>query len=107
MTGNYLRHLRDHGLSLDKKDSAGKVVKEKVSKSVNALVIRVEAERFRMLLLRFIIECIQPYNIVEKHQFRDLLLCAQPSLNKLLIKSANTIKKWATNEFNLGREVIK
>ena len=49
-----------------KKDGAGKVVKEKVSKGVNALVTRVEKERFRMLLLRFIIECTQPYSIVEK-----------------------------------------
>ena len=106
-TGNYLRHVRDHGLLSSKKDGAGKVVKEKVSKGVNALVTRVEKERFRMLLLRFIIECTQPYSIVEKQQFRDLLLYSQPSLNKLLVKSANTIKKWATGEFNLGREAVK
>jgi hypothetical protein len=72
-----------------------------------ALVTRLDIEKFRRLLLRWIIQQQIPYSAVEHIEFRDLLLYLQPSLEPYLIRSHRTISNWVADEFKEAQLAVK
>ena len=72
-----------------------------------ALIARVNVDKFRELLIRWIVQSQIPYSAVKSEAFRDLLLCLQPGIERYLVRSHNTIASWVDEEYQKGRQVIK
>jgi len=106
-TGNYRRHYRNiHGLDLssraisdnenDTNEDEEDITISERPLEFSALTIKLNIDRWRMLLVKFVVECQVPFNIVEQSQFRELLLYSQPSLKGYFISSRNSVKNWVT-----------
>jgi hypothetical protein len=72
-----------------------------------ALISRVNIDRFRDLLIRWIVKGQVSYSIVKLDEFRDLLLYLQPSIERYLVRSHSTIASWVQDEFNRSRGLLK
>src|SRR6202012_818068 len=118
--GNIARHLRNfHQIVIkrtydevreDEEENGGQeasVPKIPGSAGFAALISRLEIEKFRQLLLRWIIQCQILYSAVERTEFRDLLLYLQPSLERYLIRSHQTIGNWVGDEYRRAQAVVK
>jgi hypothetical protein len=71
-----------------------------------ALTVSLNFERWRMLLVQYVVGCQLPFNSVEQPEFRELLLYTQPSLGRYLVSSANSVKTWVTDEATAGAEIL-
>ena len=117
---NMFRHLKDkHGILLkrtrtirEEEDDNASVLSRESSASqqtpsgFGALFVRCDVDKFRNLLLQWIIQQQVPHSAVEQQEFRDLLLYLQPSLERYLI-SRNTITNWVLNEYTKAQSTIK
>ena len=122
-TSNYLRHLkRRHDIILDRQETEEEEAENEedsvvaqsqvtsrtvTSRTLSALVTSINIDRWRQLLLRYIIECQVPYSVVKQPQFRELLIYAQPSIQRYLVQSGNSIKSWVEDEYRQGCEAVK
>jgi hypothetical protein len=77
------------------------------STKVAALVARLNVKRFRGLLVRWIVQAQIPFSAIEDKGFRDILLSLQPSLDKYLIKSHNSMSKWVKDDYHEARKQLK
>jgi hypothetical protein len=75
--------------------------------SYNALVSRINIEKFRWLLLKWIIQMHIVLIVVESDSFRELVLFIAPALESFLVQSANTIRRWILQLFDRQSLVIK
>lgn len=73
----------------------------------STLVTSVQVERFRHLLIRWIIQGQIPFSCVENTQFRDLLLYLAPSLQRYLVRSHSTITKWVQDDYLEAKKHLK
>lgn len=80
---------------------------ERREETFAALIARVNIDRFRELLVRWVVQSQAPYSAVKSQAFRDLLLCLQPGIERYLVRSHNTIASWVDEEYQRGRQVIK
>ena len=121
-TSNVLRHLKNaHQIPLkrtqfdrEEEDKSESELSRQSSvreipppSGFRALVTKCDVDRFRSLLLRWIIQRQIPYSAVEHTEFRDLLLYLQPSLEGYLIRSHQTITAWIGDEYRKARLAIK
>jgi hypothetical protein len=73
----------------------------------STLIAPVNIDVFRERLVQWIIQCQVPFTAVEQEQFRQLLLCIQPSLDRYLIRSHNTVASWLRDSYQEARESLK
>jgi hypothetical protein len=67
----------------------------------------VQADRFRHLLIRWIVYMHVALSIVEHDIFRDLILYICPALEPFLVRSGNTIRRWILKEFERQSLIIR
>jgi hypothetical protein len=72
-----------------------------------ALVSSVQADRFRYLLIRWIVCMHVALTVVEGDSFRELINYICPPLQPLLVCSCNTIGCWIIKEFEKQRLLIR
>jgi hypothetical protein len=68
----------------------------------HALVSTVQADRFRYLLIRWIVCMHVALSMVESDSFRDLVLYICPALEPILASTGTTIRRWIIKEFDKG-----
>jgi hypothetical protein len=73
----------------------------------SALVSRINIEKFRWLLLKWIIQMHVALVVVESESFRELVLFIAPALEGFLVHSASTIRRWILQLFDRQSQVIK
>ena len=64
-------------------------------------------ERFKQLLIRWIVCCHIAFFQFENVYFRKLLFFIYPGLEKFLPKAANTIRSWVINERERRKELLR
>jgi hypothetical protein len=64
-------------------------------------------EKFRYLLIRWIILINICLIIVEHDSWREIMIHIHAGLAPYLVKSGNTIKRWILKEFKRQKAVIK
>lgn len=121
-TSNMVQHLKkDHGILLkrtrnDRESEDSPTTSSSIgihtetpvrTPRFSALVTRLDIDRHRGLLIRWIVTQQIPYSAVEQPEFRDWLLYIQPSLEAYLPKSHNTIKGWVDSEYQKAKEAVK
>lgn len=77
------------------------------STKVAALVARLNVERFSGLLVRWVVQAQIPFSAIEDKGFRDILLALQPSLDKYIIKSHNSLSKWVRDDYQEACKQLK
>jgi hypothetical protein len=105
-TAPALRHLRTkHRILLeDDGDSSGlngssiTADDDTPSTVISSLVTKVNIDRFRHHLLRWIVRRQLPFNIVEDEDFRKLLQALSPSIEPYLMHKS-TIRNWLKEEY--------
>ena len=116
-TANARRHLRrQHQImeeeddveeeNIDEDESDSVIRTERNTSTFSSLYTTVSIEKYRNLLLRWIVQHQIPFSAVEQTEFRALLLYLQPSLNRYMI-SGNTALKWVVDDFRKGQTVLK
>jgi hypothetical protein len=122
-TSNVNRHLKkDHGIILkrtqndrEEEDETETILSRDSSvqqtqtapTTFRALVTTYDVDRFRNLLIHWIVQQQIPYSAVEHTEFRDLLLYLQPSLERYLIRSHHTVANWIGDEYTRARLTVK
>ena len=115
-TSNHSRHLFDtHKISVKRnrrevqeEEEVGSQEEEETRPvKVAALVARLNVERFRGLLVKWIVQAQVPFSTIEDSGFRDILLALQPSLDRYLIKSHHSISKWVKDDYQEARQHLK
>ena len=105
-TSNATRHLwRHHQIRLrdtqedsEEEDEEEEAIEQRRS-ALDQFISRVDIERFRDLLVRWVVQCQVPFVAVGRSQFAELLLCAQPYLRPYLTSSSNTIGNWVRDDY--------
>jgi hypothetical protein len=64
-------------------------------------------DRFKILLIRWIVCCYISFFQIENIYFRELLFFLSPQLIELLPKARSTIRKWIIEEFRKRKEDLK
>jgi hypothetical protein len=112
-TSNVLRHLRDsHRIIVkralsEEEDQEPQIKAPTKREAFSALVTRIDVERFRYLLIRWIVQRQVPFSAVEHSQFRDILIFLQPSIKPYLVNSYNSIKAWVEQAYDDARNKLK
>ena len=111
-TSNATRHLRKKHRIMqadDEDEDKGAVATQAKSTdgAYHALVNRVDITQFRKLLVDWIVQDQLPLSSVKSTSFRAMLLCLQPSIERYLIKSHNTMRSWVVDEFEQARLLVK
>jgi hypothetical protein len=98
--------LRSHGIDKDgclvKKESAKGVVQSMVS-----IVTHNSVERFKYLLVRWIVYCHIAFHMLENEYFRALLSFINKGLAGYLPRAGKTIRGWVTAEYEKRKEALK
>ena len=95
-TNNFRRHLVDkHRIALNEREIEEVEVEEDVQSSIErpeveqrrltALVTTIDANRFRACIVRLFTYCQLSYNLIERPEFRELLLYIQPSIERFIV----------------------
>ncbi|KAI8412315.1 hypothetical protein FOFC_08945 [Fusarium oxysporum] len=121
-TNGALRHLRkDHNLLVGEVDSEAtesepprrrqrqRTVLDLQRKAAERLAIpKPEAELFKELLLRWIVDADVPFSAVEHPDFRKLLgLSNEELVDELLPRSGVTIRSWLEAEYRSQKELLR
>jgi hypothetical protein len=115
-TSNILRHLlKRHKIRVVEVDPEAQDLSDEEEASLisqnssllTSYLNQVDIERFRELLVRWIVQCQIPFRAIQRSQFSDLLLCAAPSLKSYLASSPSTIKSWVLNDYLKAFEQVK
>jgi hypothetical protein len=120
-SSNMIRHLKKyHNILLkrtqsDREDEEGSEAVESIETPsirqtppiFSALMARINVDKFRNLLVQWIVQQQIPYSAVEQAQFRELLLELQPTLERYLVKSHNTISSWVDGEYKQAQAALK
>jgi hypothetical protein len=72
-----------------------------------ALVTTYDVDRFRNLLIYWIVQQQIPFSAVEQAEFRSLLLYLQPALERYLIRSHHTVANWIGDVYSTAQLTIK
>ena len=113
---NISRHLRKaHKIETKREiseveeegDEEDEAIKATHSEGFRTLVTRIDIERFRRLLVRWIVQGQIPFSAVKLAQFRDLLICLQPGIERYLVRSPTTMKSWIDDEYRRARQQVK
>ena len=75
------------------------MAREGTPQQYSALCTTINMDRFRILLLRLFVYCQLSFNLIERPEFRELLLYIQPTIDRYL-PGRTAIASWATNEFD-------
>ena len=107
-TLNVRRHLkRVHGIKIGRTKAQEESEQEEETISteepnlslISSYLNKVDVEQFRILLIRWLMQCQIPFSTVQRKQFMDLLLCLSPSLKPYLISSLITIGSQVKDEY--------
>jgi hypothetical protein len=107
-----LRHLKkthkidESGQRMDTKQSTVTAAFAAATTVAN-LVTRFKASTFRYLFIRWIVSMHVALSCVENEYFREWALYVAPALDKYLIESGDTIRRWIIREFEKQRLEIK
>jgi hypothetical protein len=71
-----------------------------------SLISTIQADRFRYLLIRWIVCMHIALSVVEHSTFRDLILYISPALESLLVRSGKSIRRWILTEFDTQKRVV-
>lgn len=89
-------------------DSPPQTIIQQVSDmAYKALVTNVQADRFRYLLIRWIVCMHVALRVVEHHTFRDLISYICPAVLPFFAKTGKTIRRWILEEFKKQRVRVK
>jgi hypothetical protein len=77
------------------------------SNDMKTIVFARRMDRFKDLLIRWLVCCHIAFFQIENIFFRDLLYYLFPPLAKLLPKAANTMRKWVKDAFEAKRETLR
>jgi hypothetical protein len=115
VTTNALRHLRGaHSLILANartrkrardefdEDDEGVIVPQ-----VKGIMTVVNVDEFRYRLTRWIVNCHIPFNKVEHPDFQALFKSVNSSITSYLIRSGNTIRSWAEDDFLEAKRLVR
>jgi hypothetical protein len=109
-----LRHLKKkHGILLDEANnenssqSNGSTASKAAGFIAKNLVTTLKIEKFRYLLLRWIICMHIALNCVESESFRNLIIYISPALEPYLVASGTTIRNWIMKEYGKARLQIQ
>ena len=80
--------------------------REEPQQQYSALYTTINMDRFRILLLRLFTYCQLSFNLVERPEFRELLLYIQPTIDRYLL-GRTTISSWVVDEFDNGSDAVK
>ena len=75
--------------------------------NMKSLVFARRLDRFKDMLVRWIVCCHIAFFQIENTYFRDLLFYLFPPLAKLLPKAASTLRKWVKEAFEVRKERLK
>ena len=110
---NISRHLRRaHQIRIKRENSEVEEEEQETTQGTHiegfrALVTMIDIERFRRLLVRWIVQGQIPFSAVKLAQFKDLLVCLQPGIERYLIHSHSTMKSWVDSEYTRARQQLK
>ena len=79
----------------------------KVADKFGALVTRIDAEKFRWFLLKWIITMHIALVMIESESFREFIHTIAPALNAFMVSSSNIIRNWIMKLFKAQTLVIK
>lgn len=105
--GPLLHLLRDHGI-----DKEGNKVEKKqqtpkgVTVSMVSLISSKSVERFKSLLVRWIVYCHISFRMLENQYFRELVGFMNSGLAAYLPRAASTIRGWVIAEYHKQKEVL-
>lgn len=106
-----LRHLKkNHKIDKDgQRQTSQTMVTAAFAAAATAanLVTRFKASTFRYLLIRWIVTMHIALSCVESESFRTWVLYVAPALDKYLVTSGDTIRRWVLREFERQRLEIK
>ena len=77
------------------------------AKTAKSLITTLDMERFRYLLIRWIVLMNICLIVVEHDSWREMMIHVHAGLAPYLVKSGNTIKRWILKEFKRQKAVIK
>ena len=72
-----------------------------------SLVTTVDIERFRGLLVKWVVQCQVPFSAVTHEQFKAILLCLQPHIERYLLRSSTTMTSWVRTAYEEARISLK
>jgi hypothetical protein len=70
---------------------------------ISSLVSRVDVERFRRMLVEWVVQDQIPFSGVNSKRLRDIFLLLQPAMERFLISSHSTISKWVQDDYQEAR----
>lgn len=77
-----------------------------ILRQFSALCTSINADRFRLLLLRLFITCQLAFSIVERSEWRELFSYIQPSIERYMPKTHKSIRAWVVDEYKKGQVVL-
>jgi BED zinc finger len=83
--------------------AAGQVARD----GYRALVSAIDADKFRWMLIKWIVSMHIALSVVENKHFRELIITIAPALEKFVVHSGTTIRRWIRSEFEKQRLIIK
>ena len=74
---------------------------------MKSIIFSRRLDRFKELLVRWLVCCHIAFFQIENDYFRDLLFYLFPPLADLLPKAASTIRQWVMNMFEVRKERLR
>lgn len=88
-------------------DNPQNIAQQVTNMAYKALVTSFQADRFRYLLIRWIVCMHITLTIVEHQTFRDLMLYVCPALEPFFVRTGKTIRRWIMAEYKKQRLCVK
>lgn len=104
-TGPLHHLLRDHGIDKDGNKVHRPANKGVVSTMVS-LVTNKSLDRFKRLLVRWIVYCHVAFRMLENAYFRELVAFMNNGLSAYLPRAASTIRTWILEEYAERKEAL-
>lgn len=109
---NGTRSVLDHLAAVHRLDQEGKPLGPKLEPSnqllnFNTVVTTYSFDKFKDLLIRWIVYCQLAISMLENRYFRELVCFLNESLGKLLPQAKSTLRKWILDAWLKVKEELK
>jgi hypothetical protein len=91
----------------EERDAPGNIANQLTNMAYKALVTNVQIDRFRYLLVRWIVCMHVALSVIEHPTFRELMLYCCPAIEPFFVKTGTTIRRWIFMEFKKQRIRMK
>lgn len=71
------------------------------------LVSETDFNRFKILLINWIVYCQLAFFMLESSYFQELIKCLNHAIGALLPRSRSTLRQWINNEFERRKKKLK